>query len=624
MMAARSTVLCYILLLLSSIIFNNSMGIVTSDPALACPGESITVSCDLSVPNPGDSFLSLVTNFIVGNSVPLSDIIVNGVGFQGGVDLSKLTADSPISNTANVLGTITLLSYTLADNGLRLGCSNDYIVNGDSTDRTTLTETIIIQQAAPPSPPVSLTANLDSTTCSGNVELSWIPGATDRSIQMYHLFINGDYFHSTPSTSYSYYTTLEIDTEYEYSVIAMNCAGNSKFTYTANTISIGVPSSPVLDVFQVPVCLSFGISWDTPSTDRPILSYSVYRDDNLLANPTNTEYTDATPLAINTSYTYSVYAISCVGSSVPGVITLSINAPSSPIVTLFEPDNICSNILISWTTDSDRDIIFYSVYRNDNPLIITADNQYTDTIQLTINTVHQYSVTASSCAGTSTPGVNNFIVRAPSRPIVTLSEPDINCANILISWTTPDSDRDIIEYSVYRDNTLLTTTTDKQYKDTDQLTINTVYQYSVTARSCAGTSTSDVIYTNIPEYSLSFNNISLSYDETNIGTNITWTLDTNTESNPILLLTYSLHLDYSYSQGDIWQFSETYVFSQLSTDTTYSLAITPHNFITGTVNTEITACLRISQCGGPSICMDYDSAPYVAGVIGGFLLVLLT
>ncbi|KAI6646411.1 Chitin-binding protein [Oopsacas minuta] len=313
-MAARSTVLCYILLLLSSIIFNNSMGIVTSNPALACPGESITVSCDLSVPNPGDSFLSLVTNFIVGNSVPLSDIIVNGVDSQGGVDLSKLTADSPISKTANVLGTITLLSYTLADNGLRLGCSNDYIVNGDSTDRITLTETINIQQAAPPSPPVSLTANLDSTTCSGNVELSWIPGATDSSIQMYQLFINGDYFHSTPNSSYSYYTTLEIDTEYEYSVIAMNCAGNSSF----NTISIGVPSSPVLRVFSY-TC-GFDVSWDTPSTDSPIRTYSVYRNDIFLAKSTRTVYVeDTSSLAANTLYTYSVTAISCVGSSVPGV-----------------------------------------------------------------------------------------------------------------------------------------------------------------------------------------------------------------------------------------------------------------------------------------------------------------
>ena len=84
----------------------------------------------MGVPNANDDFFSILTNFIVGDSdIPISQFSVEGTGFHGGVDLSKLTATAIPGNTKSVQGTITLISYTAADNGIRLGCSNDYYIN---------------------------------------------------------------------------------------------------------------------------------------------------------------------------------------------------------------------------------------------------------------------------------------------------------------------------------------------------------------------------------------------------------------------------------------------------------------------------------------------------------------
>ena len=57
--------------------------------------------------------------------------------------------------------------------------------------------------------------------------------------------------------------------------------------------------------------------WFTPSSDRSITSYSVYRDGDSISNisHTSTDYTDSDRIGINTVYTYSVIAISCAGTS---------------------------------------------------------------------------------------------------------------------------------------------------------------------------------------------------------------------------------------------------------------------------------------------------------------------
>ena len=91
----------------------------------------------------------------------------------------------------------------------------------------------------PPSSPVSLTAGYIFPTCSGTVQLAWTPGASDRDIEMYFLSLNGVTLASLgPVTSYNHMTTLQRDTEYTYSVVAMSCAGNSIET-AATSISVG-------------------------------------------------------------------------------------------------------------------------------------------------------------------------------------------------------------------------------------------------------------------------------------------------------------------------------------------------------------------------------------------------
>ena len=85
------------------------------------------------------------------------------------------------------------------------------------------------------------------------------------------------------------------------------------------------PSSPAVTLSQTDIsCSNTLISWSTPSSDRPVTSYSVYRNNTLIYNGPDNQYTDNTQLNISTVYEYSVVAISIAGTSTAGVNTISI------------------------------------------------------------------------------------------------------------------------------------------------------------------------------------------------------------------------------------------------------------------------------------------------------------
>ena len=123
------------------------VGTVTQYPAVACEGDRVVVSCDLTVPNQGDRFASELTDFIVGSSGAVPDSTVNGNNTIGDVDLSKFTAVAIGGTNKNVQGNLTLLSYTTADIDTRLGCSNEYFVGGVTSNRDFVTETLNLTQA---------------------------------------------------------------------------------------------------------------------------------------------------------------------------------------------------------------------------------------------------------------------------------------------------------------------------------------------------------------------------------------------------------------------------------------------------------------------------------------------
>ena len=94
----------------------------------------------------------------------------------------------------------------------------------------------------PPSPATNFRtylplAAVHSYDCYGAIYLSWIPGDSDRAIDMYELRLNGAKFASVTRDYHFYGRIFQLDVNYTYSVVAMSCAGNSTST-VSDVVSI--------------------------------------------------------------------------------------------------------------------------------------------------------------------------------------------------------------------------------------------------------------------------------------------------------------------------------------------------------------------------------------------------
>ena len=83
--------------------------------------------------------------------------------------------------------------------------------------------------------------------------------------------------------------------------------------------SVLVPSSPNVTLSQPDISCSTILTWSPPISERPITSYSMYRDNISIADVLNTtEYTDSNVTGV---YMYSVVAISCAGNTTSNIVS---------------------------------------------------------------------------------------------------------------------------------------------------------------------------------------------------------------------------------------------------------------------------------------------------------------
>ena len=104
---------------------------ISTNPLKACVNDEVVVTCIKSISNPFHISYSY-TGYIVGTSnTAISESDVDGAGYHGGVNLARLTATAPAYSSTTAQATITLLSYTSSDDGLRLGCSIRKLYHAD-------------------------------------------------------------------------------------------------------------------------------------------------------------------------------------------------------------------------------------------------------------------------------------------------------------------------------------------------------------------------------------------------------------------------------------------------------------------------------------------------------------
>jgi len=171
--------------------------------------------------------------------------------------------------------------------------------------------------------------------------------------------------------------------------------------------------------------------------------------------------------------------------------TADTQAPTAP-TNLASSNVTTSSCSLSWTASTDNvGVTGYDVYRNGTLLASTTSTSYSVT-GLSASTTYSFYVKAKDAAGNVSSASSTLSVttstasdtQAPTAP-TGLAASGVTSSSLTLSWTASTDNVAVTGYDVYRNGTLLASTTSTSYSVTG-LTASTTYTFYVKAKDAAG------------------------------------------------------------------------------------------------------------------------------------------
>ncbi|MDB5170385.1 MAG: Ricin-type beta-trefoil lectin domain-like, partial [Candidatus Saccharibacteria bacterium] len=345
--------------------------------------------------------------------------------------------------------------------------------------------------AAPDISAPSVPANLLVTGSSATaIDISWNASTDDVGVTGYHVYRNTSLIASPATPSYTD-SGLTPNTNYTYTVSAFDAVDNTSSQSaplpTSTLADTSAPSTPT-NVRQTGSTISsISIAWNASSDNVSVAGYEIYRNGSLVRTQAGTTYTD-TGLAVYSTYTYTISAYDGT-NNFSGLSTPFYAGSAQDVTPPSVPDNVhkasstVSSITLAWNNSTDdAGVTGYRVYRNGSLIASPAGASYTDT-GLTVSSSYTYTVSAydnaTNASAESAPytTASSDDTTAPSVPnnVHTTSVLD---TSISLAWNTSTDDVAVTGYKIYRNSSLVGTTSSTAFTDTGLLPV-TDYAYTV-------------------------------------------------------------------------------------------------------------------------------------------------
>jgi glucose/arabinose dehydrogenase/chitodextrinase len=170
------------------------------------------------------------------------------------------------------------------------------------------------------------------------------------------------------------------------------------------------------------------------------------------------------------------------------VDTADRSAPTAPTALTATPAS-GSKIDLSWSASTDDvGVTGYRVFRNGTQVADITATSYSDT-GLNDGTAYSYTVRAydaadNTSAASNTATATTMDATPPSVP-ADLAAQAVSSTQVNLSWNASSDNVGVTGYKIFRDGTLVTTTTGTSYEDPGR-SAGTTYSYAVLARDAAG------------------------------------------------------------------------------------------------------------------------------------------
>ncbi len=274
-------------------------------------------------------------------------------------------------------------------------------------------------------------------------------------------------------------------TTYEYCVSVYNECGESGQCCDEGA-RLAPPSSPTGCLASDDLCDKVRLSWTDNSGNE--LGFIIYRGGSALdtVGADVTSYDDLTG-APGVTYEYCVSAYNDCGESVQCCEDGTRPAPPDGPTDCAATDDLCGEVQLSWTDNSDDEIGFY-VYRDAAKIDSAgADVESYDDLTASPGTGYEYCVSSYNECGESGQSCDNGTRKAtPAAPSDCAASDDL-CDSVHFCWT--DNSNDETKFYVYRDAALLDSVgADVTCYDDLSGTPGVTYNYCVTAYNECGES----------------------------------------------------------------------------------------------------------------------------------------
>jgi chitodextrinase len=395
------------------------------------------------------------------------------------------------------IGATPALAFT--DPGVAAATSYTYTVAALDAAGNTSIESVPVLVSTPdataPTAPQNVAA---SAVDHALVRLAWDAASDNVGVAGYAVLRDGEPL-ATPATSPFEDATVLPSTTYEYTVIALDAAGNAS---AGGAATVTTPAAPDVTAPAAPAGLTavalgetlVRLSWTAPADEEGVTGYSVRRDAVEIATPTAPPFDDAA-VAAGTTYAYTVIALDAAGNASPPSEAASVTTPTAADVTPpSTPTGVAAELLgpthvrVTWSESADDvGVVNYRVMRNSQFFALTSAPWIEDT-SVGEGPTYRYAVIALDAAG-------NASLQSLSASITTPDpyppEPPTNLQAVVqgslvkLAWTAAVDNNTIGNYVVFRDDLLVGQPGTPAYNDATAVA-QTTYTYRVMAVDPAG------------------------------------------------------------------------------------------------------------------------------------------
>jgi acid phosphatase type 7 len=326
------------------------------------------------------------------------------------------------------------------------------------------------------------------------VVVSWDAASDDVGVARYDVYRGGALLSSTQALSLDD-TTVDPDTEYSYTVEAIDAAGHGSGQSPPAVVRTPVapadqpPSSPTNLAASATGPYRVDLSWSPSTDDVGVARYDVYREGVRIDTvPSGTAYADTTVHPAST-YSYTVEAIDTAGqpSGQSDAVSASTPADQHPSV----PGDVratavsSTRVDVSWSASSDDvRVAGYDVYRDGARLASVADATTYSDASARPATTYSYTVEAIDSAGQGSGQSAGAPVttpdHAPTAP-TGVTATAVSSTRVDLTWSESTDDVGVRGYDVLRDGVVLATVGPVTSTSDTTVKAGTRYSYQIRA-----------------------------------------------------------------------------------------------------------------------------------------------